>query len=77
MSQALCKTATDGSADVTPSMRVFRDEVFGPVLSVIRWSDEEQLWRDVNSLEVRWIAAVSRPCATAFRIAHGDSERRC
>ena len=34
-------------------MRVFREEVFGPVLSVIRWSDEAQMWRDVNSLEVR------------------------
>lgn len=38
-------------ADVTADMRIAQEEVFGPVLSVLRWDDEEQLFEDVNSVE--------------------------
>ena len=38
-------------ADVTPAMRIAREEIFGPVLSVPKWSDELQLLRDVNAVE--------------------------
>jgi betaine-aldehyde dehydrogenase len=32
-------------------MRIAREEIFGPVLSVLKWSDESQLLRDVNSVD--------------------------
>src|SRR5690606_34129828 len=38
-------------ADVTPSMRLFREEVFGPVLAVVPWDDEEELMTMVNSVD--------------------------
>jgi betaine-aldehyde dehydrogenase len=38
-------------ADVTPSMRVAREEIFGPVLAVMRWSDERAMVDDVNAVE--------------------------
>ena len=38
-------------ADVTMSMRIAREEIFGPVLSVLPWSDSEQMLRDVNAVE--------------------------
>ena len=37
--------------EVTPSMRIAKEEIFGPVLSVLKWSDEAQMLRDVNSVE--------------------------
>lgn len=38
-------------ADVTMAMRIAREEIFGPVLSVLRWSDEEAVMREVNSVD--------------------------
>ncbi|BBD99640.1 aldehyde dehydrogenase [Sphingobium amiense] len=35
-------------ADVTMDMAVAREEIFGPVLSVLRWSDEAELIAQVN-----------------------------
>ncbi|MEV4439359.1 aldehyde dehydrogenase family protein [Streptomyces sp. NPDC049577] len=35
-------------ADVTPSMTIAREEIFGPVLSVIRYEDEEEALRIAN-----------------------------
>lgn len=37
--------------DVTPSMRIATEEVFGPVLSIFRWSDEAEMLRQVNGVE--------------------------
>ncbi|NLS07876.1 aldehyde dehydrogenase family protein [Rhizobium sp. P32RR-XVIII] len=37
--------------DVKQSMRIASEEIFGPVQSVIRWSDEEAMLKDVNSVE--------------------------
>jgi betaine-aldehyde dehydrogenase len=37
-------------ADVTPDMRIAREEIFGPVLSVFRWSDRAEMMRRVNEL---------------------------
>ena len=31
-------------------MTIAKEEVFGPVLSVLRWSDEEKMLADVNSV---------------------------
>lgn len=39
-------------ADVTQDMTIAREEIFGPVMSVIRWSgDEDALFAQVNSVE--------------------------
>jgi len=35
---------------VTPQMRIAREEIFGPVLSVFRFNDEAALVRDINGL---------------------------
>jgi len=39
-------------ADVTPSMTIAREEIFGPVLSVFRWDDEAAMMRDVNAVDM-------------------------
>tara|TARA_R100000365_G_scaffold923_2_gene3352 strand:+ start:655 stop:1695 length:1041 start_codon:yes stop_codon:yes gene_type:complete len=38
-------------ADVTPSMRIARQEIFGPDLGVRRWDDEAVMTEQVNALE--------------------------
>ena len=38
-------------ADVTDDMRIAREEIFGPVVSILRWSDEKDLVARVNALE--------------------------
>ena len=38
-------------ADVTPGMTIAREEIFGPVLSVLRWSDEAAMLSEVNGPE--------------------------
>ncbi|TQK01112.1 aldehyde dehydrogenase family protein [Herbaspirillum sp. SJZ107] len=45
-------------ADVQPHMRIAREEIFGPVMSVFRWSDEEELFRQVNGTEFGLTASV-------------------
>jgi betaine-aldehyde dehydrogenase len=37
--------------DVTSTMKIAREEIFGPVMSVFRWQDEAQMLEDVNSVE--------------------------
>jgi len=39
-------------ADVTPAMTIAREEIFGPVLSVLKWTDEAAMMRDVNAVEM-------------------------
>jgi betaine-aldehyde dehydrogenase len=56
--------------DVTRDMRIFREEVFGPVLSIIKWDDEEQLLADINSVEYGLTASIyTQHLATAHRLA--------
>jgi betaine-aldehyde dehydrogenase len=38
-------------ADVTAQMRIAREEIFGPVLSLMRWKDVDLLFEQVNGLE--------------------------
>lgn len=45
-------------ADVTPEMRIGHEEIFGPVLSVFRWSDEAEAIRIANSTEYGLTAAI-------------------
>ena len=44
--------------DVDPSMKVASEEIFGPVASIMKWSDEEQLVSDVNSVEYGLTASI-------------------
>lgn len=37
--------------DVTPEMRVFREEIFGPIMPVIRFSSEEEVIAMGNDTE--------------------------
>lgn len=45
-------------ADVTPDMRIGSEEIFGPVLSVIRWSDEQAMLASVNAVEYGLTCAI-------------------
>lgn len=38
-------------ADVSPTMRLAREEVFGPIVSVFRWDDEDAMWEIVNAVD--------------------------
>ena len=38
-------------ADVTPAMRIAREEIFGPVLAVLPWDDEATMLGQVNEVE--------------------------
>src|ERR1700758_5610104 len=38
-------------ADVTMDMRIGKEEIFGPVLSILKWSDEEKMLAQVNQVE--------------------------
>lgn len=45
-------------ADVTPAMKIFQEEIFGPVLSVIPWRDEDPLIHDINSVDYGLSASI-------------------
>ncbi|TGQ89100.1 aldehyde dehydrogenase family protein [Mesorhizobium sp. M8A.F.Ca.ET.208.01.1.1] len=56
--------------DVSPSMRIAREEIFGPVMSIIRWSDEESLFQAVNESELGLTASIwTENLSTAHRAA--------
>ncbi len=55
---------------VTPDMTLAREEVFGPVLSVLRWHDEDAMLDAVNGLEFGLTASLwTRDLVTAHRAA--------
>jgi betaine-aldehyde dehydrogenase len=63
-------------ADVTDDMRIAREEIFGPVVSVLRWSDEEDVVARVNALDVGltcsiWTRSLSRAHRLAARVEAG------
>jgi acyl-CoA reductase-like NAD-dependent aldehyde dehydrogenase len=45
-------------ADVTPSMRIATEEIFGPVLAVMRWTDEDAMMREVNAVDYGLTCAI-------------------
>ena len=61
-------TVFDG---VPADARIAREEVFGPVLSTFRWSDEAEVVRLANSVRYGLTGAIwSNDISTAHRIAH-------
>jgi betaine-aldehyde dehydrogenase len=61
---------------VTPAMRIAREEIFGPVMSVLAWTDFEAMVEQVNALEYGLTAAIvtndlSRAMETAERVEAG------
>jgi acyl-CoA reductase-like NAD-dependent aldehyde dehydrogenase len=57
-------------ADVRHDMRIAREEIFGPVLSILRWSDIDDAIEMANSVEYGLTAAVWTPDITnALRTA--------
>ena len=45
-------------ADVDPDMRVAREEIFGPVLSILRWREVDEVVAKANALDYGLTAAV-------------------
>ena len=57
-------------ADVTANMRIAREEIFGPVLSVLKWTDEDELFEQVNAVDYGLTASIwTRDLVTAHRAA--------
>lgn len=61
---------------VTQSMHIANEEIFGPVLSVIRWSDEDALFEQVNAVEYGltcsiWTTSLSHAHRAASRTQAG------
>jgi betaine-aldehyde dehydrogenase len=62
--------------NVTPAMRIAREEIFGPVMSVIVWDDYERMLSEVNDVEYGLTAAIitndlARAMETAERVEAG------
>jgi aldehyde dehydrogenase (NAD+) len=57
-------------ADVTDEMRIARDEIFGPVMSVLKFSDVDELVRRANATNFGLAAAIwTRDIGKAHRFA--------
>jgi betaine-aldehyde dehydrogenase len=57
-------------ADVTMDMRIGKEEIFGPVLSVFKWRDEQEMLRQVNQVEYGLTCSIwTNDITTAHRVA--------
>ena len=57
-------------ADVRADMRIAREEIFGPVMSVIKWRDEEEMFAAVNDSDLGLTASIwTNNLSTAHRAA--------
>jgi acyl-CoA reductase-like NAD-dependent aldehyde dehydrogenase len=57
-------------ADVKPEMRIAREEIFGPVLSVMRWKSLVELQEIASSVDVGLTGSVwTRDVSTAIKTA--------
>ncbi len=55
---------------ITPAMRIAREEVFGPILSVFKWHDETDLFAAVNGVDYGLTASIwTNNLQTAHRAA--------
>jgi betaine-aldehyde dehydrogenase len=62
--------------DVKPTMRIAREEIFGPVLAVLPWSDESHMLEAVNGVEYGltcsiWTNDLSTAHCTAMTVQAG------
>lgn len=62
--------------DVQQTMSIAREEIFGPVLSVLPWSDEERMLDDVNSVDYGltcsiWTHHIGKAHTAARRVEAG------
>lgn len=62
--------------DVDQSSRIAREEIFGPVLSILRWSDVDDVVRMANAVEYGltaavWTRDISQAMTTALRLETG------
>jgi acyl-CoA reductase-like NAD-dependent aldehyde dehydrogenase len=58
-------------ADVDPGMQVATDEIFGPVLGVTAWEDEDRMIEAVNGVRYGLTASIyTRDLDTAMRLSH-------
>lgn len=56
--------------DMRPDMTIAREEIFGPVMAVFRWADEDEVFRVANSLEYGLTASIwTSNISTAHRAA--------
>ena len=63
-------------AEVTPDMTIAREEIFGPVLAVLKWSDAEAMLNQVNAVEYGltcsiWTNDITTAHRTAARVEAG------
>jgi betaine-aldehyde dehydrogenase len=57
-------------ADVTPNMRIAREEIFGPVVGILKWRDEATMLAQVNAVEYGLTASIwTNDLTTAHRTA--------
>ena len=57
-------------ADVKPTMRIAREEIFGPVVGIFKWSEEATMLAQVNAVEYGLTASIwTNDLATAHRAA--------
>jgi betaine-aldehyde dehydrogenase len=57
-------------AEVTPQMRIAKEEIFGPVLSVFKWRDENEMFEAVNAVDYGLTASIwTKDLKTAHRAA--------
>lgn len=57
-------------ADVTMKMKIAHEEIFGPVLGVLKWNDEAKMLDEVNSVEYGLTASIwTNDLNTAHRTA--------
>ncbi len=57
-------------ADVNMTMRIAREEIFGPVLGIFKWSDEAKMLEEVNMVEYGLTASIwTNDISTAHRTA--------
>lgn len=57
-------------ADVHPRMRIAREEIFGPVMAIIKWREEEEMFAAVNDTDLGLTASIwTNDLKTAHRAA--------
>jgi betaine-aldehyde dehydrogenase len=57
-------------ADVTSVMRIAREEIFGPVLAILKWSDEASMIDEVNAVDYGLTCSIwTNDVSTAHRAA--------